>query len=109
MEQITWLFLIAIAHIVSMRAEESEAAGCAGGAGAAVIRALFEVNSINTAATPRAHLVTHHRVCAPCNSSQRIFMAVGLLLFFRKIFARRPMTGQPAGETERTEAVTCPG
>lgn len=107
MEQITWpvAVLIAIAHIVSMRAEELEVAGCAGGAGAAVIRALFEVSCINTAATPRAHFVTHHRVCAPCNSSQRIFMAVGLL-YFRKIFARRPMTGQPAGETERTEAVT---
>lgn len=73
-----------------------------------VIRALFEMTSINTAAL-QAHLLTHHRVCAPCNSSQRIFMAVGPLLFFWKIFARRPMTGQPAGETERTEAVTCPG
>lgn len=74
-----------------------------------VIRALFEMTSINKAATPLAHLLTLRLVRHPYNSTERIFMAVGPLLFFCKFFARRPMTGQPAGETERTEAVTCPG
>lgn len=46
---------------------------------------------------------------APGNGVKRISMAEGLLSSLSIIFARQPMSGQPAGDTEHVEAVTCPG
>lgn len=46
---------------------------------------------------------------APGNGVKRISMAEGLLSSLTDILARQPMSGQPAGDTEHAEAVTCPG
>lgn len=45
----------------------------------------------------------------PGNVVKRISMAEGLLSSLSDILARQPMSGQPAGDTEHAEAVTCPG